>query len=459
VASVEKERAEASAGLAETRAALELAWANAGEKEELRAVKETILKQLAALEAEATGATSEEEFKSIERRCRQLATKRAYWLEAPEVQADAESSIREMRTWGVPERYFDEHLKPLLDTVRVAIAEASLATDPAKYAAALKKAQTTLEAIFGEYQYWDWYTSKYVNGVLALIVGVVGGLGAVAIVSSLILAFCFHRNALAMFCAGLAGTCVSILLKQEPLAVYGDTVKSLIWSIGRLLTGVVATVIGMGLLTSGFISIGFSPDAANGERLVPLHVIVRGCLEATAPDCDGGGSSGPDGGTDARPPDGGARDAGRVRNDGGPSRGQADAGADRGRPEGGVARDGGPATQTKPQREPGKSAAKPACKEPRCPASAILLLLGTAMLFGFSERAFARILAQFEDKVGGGSPPSTPPPRATLTPVPPQGAANAPQGGANAPQGAQPKQAQTVGTDPPAPPKAPGTTG
>ena len=39
----------------------------------------------------------------------------------------------------------------------------------------------------------------------------------------------------------------------------------------------------------------------------------------------------------------------------------------------------------------------------------MLLMLGLAMLFGFSERAFVKILGQFEDQLGGREP--GPPPR------------------------------------------------
>jgi hypothetical protein len=467
VASVEKRQIEALSRLAETRAALELAWSTGdGQGDFHRSLKETILKQLAALDAAVKTAASDAELESIERRCRQLANQRAYWLDAPEVQADAEAATREMRTWGIPERYFDEHLKPLLDTVRIAIAEASLATEPTKYAAALRKAQATLEAIFGEYQYWDWYTSKYVNGVLSFIVGIVGVLGAGSILTALILAFAYHRNALAMFFAGLAGTCVSILLKQEPLAVYGDVVKSLIWSIGRLLTGVIATVVGMGLLTSGFINVGFSSEVGNSERLVPLHVVVRGCIEKKVPHCEGSPAR-LDGGTNAGPSDAGARDAGRARGDGGSIRVQADGGVARSRSDGGVRRDGGPDEQVASQKEIANAppSADSHCDDPRCSTSALLLMLGLAMLFGFSERAFSRILAQFDDKVAGGSPPSTVPPRSIPTPVPPQGSAGSAQAAQPKPAPAKPPDppAQSSGpaapSPPPAVPKAPGTPG
>jgi hypothetical protein len=417
---LETRRSAVAARLREARTALTLDW-SASDREDafLKGLKATLAATMDELQQQLATARDGETLDSIERLVRECAAKRAYWLEAAQVQTAADASIHEMQTWGIPERYVTTHLDPLQDTIRAALTEAGGASDPAKYIGALRRAQASLEEVFSDYQYWDCYTSLYVNRTLRPIVQALGIIGLLSLGAALGAAFFLHWNTAAVLLAGLGGTCVSILLKQEPLPVYGDLVKSLIWSAGRLLTGVIATVLGIGLLSSGFINVGFTADDSDKGRLVPLHALVRGCLDGDpcqpAQRGDAGARAGDGGAPDALLPDGGARpDA------------WADAGA-----------------------APGKPAAAPApavkCTPPACPTGPLFLLLGLAMMFGFSERAFAKLLAQFEDKLGSppGQTPASPP---SATPVPP---APSGQPGTAAPAPSAPP------AEPPTPPPAP----
>jgi hypothetical protein len=387
---LERRKCEAEAALAEVRQTIKLEWSS-GDPED-RELKKTIDTTLNDLKTEIERATSKAQLRSIERRIQQCSSKRAYGLDAPQIQTEADACIREMRTWGVPQGYFDEHLKPLQEAVGAALTEACRPGNTAGCSASMRRAQSTLEEIFDEYAYWDRYTDGYVSHTLWPRVSVLGVLALAALIGALLTGFTsvlpWHSPMLAVFLAGSAGTCVSILLKQEPMAVYGDLVKALIWAAGRLVTGMLATVIGMGLLASGLINVGFSANPTDSSgNLRPVHVIVSACLELGGTKADAS-----KGAADSRP-DSGTVDAGVVAADAH----QVDAGR--------LA----PAPSIAPP-----ATALPACPNNTCSNAALLLLLGFAILFGFSERAFAGILAQFEDKVGN-APQSNPPPTRTMS--------------------------------------------
>ena len=278
---LEDRKREAEAALAEARQTIKLDWpSGAPEDPFLRELKGTIDAALNDLKTEIEKATSRVQVKSIERRIAQCSSKRAYGLDAPQIQTEADACIREMRTWGVPQRYFDENLRPLQEAVRVALTEACRPGNTAGCSAAMRRAQSTLEAIFDEYAYWDCYTERYVSQSLTPMVRALGAAGLLSLIAALVSGFVLHEHLVAVFAAGFAGTCVSILLKQAPLAVYGDSIKAVIWAVGRLLTGVLATVMGMGLLASGFISVGFTANPTDSSgSLIPIHTIVGACLE------------------------------------------------------------------------------------------------------------------------------------------------------------------------------------
>jgi hypothetical protein len=372
----------AEAALAEARLAIDLDWSNGGNDDTfIRKLKETVDGSLNALKTEIEGATAPEQLDSIQGRIAQCSSKRAYGLDAPRIQTEADACIREMRTWGVPQRYFDEHLRPLQEAVRVALTEACRPGNAAGCSASMRRAQSTLDAIFDEYAYWDSYTERYVHRSLTPMVRALGVAGLLSLVAALVSGFVLHQHLVAVFSAGFGGTCVSILLKQEPLAVYGDSIKALIWSVGRLLTGVLATVIGMGLLASGLISVGFTvnPTDSSGS-LVPIHVILGACLESGS-DKANVASVAATSRSDAATADAGVAP---LDADG------SDAGAPA--PTAGVLR---------------QAPAPLPCPRRACSNTALLLLLGFAILFGFSERVFARILAQFEDKAGSAPQSNT----------------------------------------------------
>jgi hypothetical protein len=376
--SVKKRRREVQASLADAQLALDLVWIRESNDPFLTSLKNKLGDLLKRIAAEVATATHSEQFTSLAEQIQVCAAKRVYWLDAGQIQTEAEGRLRELEMWGVPQVYFDEHLKPLREAVRTALAQAEAAADKVDLRkAAIRRAQDALEALLLEYDYWDWYTDGYRKRILPWRYAVLGVLFLSGLVLALFFAFRWRMGVPAVACAGLAGTCVSILLKEEPLVLYRDMIKSWIWAAGRVMTGMVATVVGTGLLASGFISVGFSDDGTKG--LVPLHAVVRSCLDFQVTTGDGA----------SQRPDAGAADAlpAAVRT-------VVDAGdkAAAFRP-----------TPTAPER--------PCEKNHPCGNGAMLLVLGLAMLFGFSERAFVKVLGQFEQQLGGGSepgPPATP---------------------------------------------------
>jgi hypothetical protein len=384
---IEEPRVEVKAALAKVRMNIGFDQATCGEDDRfLQELKTAVLSTLDRLEAELNIADSPTHLRLIEEQIEECSQKHVYWLDAHRIQTEADASIREMRNWGVPQRYLDENIFPLQQAVKMALAEAANSTSPAHKLAALRRAQTTLGTILDEFSYWDSYTDRYVSRFLYPLVFYLGGLGLLSLIAAFIIGFKYQLNLFAVLLAGFAGTCISILLKQEPLSVYGDTVKARIWAVGRVLTGVIATVIGMGLLSTGFINVGFTANPGDGAvAFVPLHTLIHNCLDPV--DVQTGTNA-----TVMRP------DAGRVE-----SRNTA--------PDGGPSESAASTTVQSPTAVQNPTPV-PACSQKPCGNTALLLLLGLAVLFGFSERVFAKIMAQFEDKISnaaGTTPSPTPP--------------------------------------------------
>jgi hypothetical protein len=83
--------------------------------------------------------------------------------------------------------------------------------------------------------------------------------------------------------AGTAGAALSILLKLPPVAVYGETIGAWGRMFARLAAGVIASTIGLGLLASGFVSLGVPQG---GERFVSPAAVLNACLgEQPGTDC------------------------------------------------------------------------------------------------------------------------------------------------------------------------------
>lgn len=391
----ERRRRRVLASLTEVRLALDMAWTGLeAQADPLASLRTTISEALKRIESDADDPTKDLE--SLDDQIQHCAAKRAYWLNPAQILTETDSCIRELRAWGVPKLYFDEHLKPLSDSVRAALADAAGTQNPEQRRAAVYRAQTSLEAVFLEYVYWDGYTDGYVLRVLLPRLLLLGVPGAACLLLALVSAFYWSSSVLAVGLAGMAGTCASIVLRQEPMAVYGDAIKSWIWLAGRLITGLVATVVGMGLLSSGLISVGFSDSTAGASEnpvgsakgLVPLHAVVRTCLDFEGSSAEAAVTHG------RQSPDAGTIDA--------LASGEH------------AAIDAGNRSMSVVSASP-VSAERPCRKQSPCGKGAMLLVLGFAMLFGFSERAFVKLLGTFEEQLGGGSdrapmPPSPPVP-------------------------------------------------
>ena len=384
---LEQRRREVATALAEARLSLGFELSTSTDADPfLQGLRTSVANALTRLEAEIPEAEATTQLDSIGRQIEECSNKRAYWLQGFQIQTQTDAAIREMRTWGVPQRYFDEHLYPLQQAVKMSLSDATTGPTPEARLAATRRAQATLEEIFEEYAYWDFYTERYVNRSLAPTAIGLGLVGLASLVLSVIFAFVRHNHLLAVLLAGLGGTCVSILLKQQPLAVYGDNIKSLLWGAGRLLTGIIATIIGMGLLASGSINVGFTPSSDQGTMgLVPIYTMVCACLDPATSDTSPSQPS-----TKPATVVPGPFDAGVTAPDSGTS---------------GASVKEAPA----PARSERKTSTSGAPRQP-CGNGALMLLLGLSILFGFSERFFAKILAQFEERAGSdrGTPPPPP---------------------------------------------------
>jgi hypothetical protein len=379
------------------RSTLEDAWEGATPQTK----REFALQLLARLDElqQRVPRAGRDELQGIETDARECGRKRAHWLSTTCIACEGVSSVRQMELWGVPKNYLKGQLQPLLALTQGAEPSAS-----------------ALEQLFDEYDYWEHYTEWYVRRVLPPIVLVLVALFLESLGWALYHAM-WRRNLLPGFLlAGASGAALSILLKQSAMVVYGQLIKSWLGMAARFATGLVAATLGFGLLGWGVLGIGFG-GGASGDTPVNFATMVRECSSCVDDEqprvwCDAPAPG-------KHPPDEhrgrGAPDAGVPADAGPASPPPDDLGAEEATPRkatpdpakgaGGAKRikDGG----TTPSKSP-------------CSVAWMAGLLGVGLLFGFSERAFMGILANFDGQFGAQEQVTSEAASATPAPAPPQ---------------------------------------
>lgn len=197
-----------------------------------------------------------------------LSRRRAYVLPREELISEAISLTSEMKEWNVPSTVIAELEKHL-----ALITSADEGTAAQKNTDAL--ARSALNKLMGEYDYWDWYSDWYVSQVSLASVAL-GICALVALGAALILAF--HGFYISTIIFGAAcGAALSVLGKLPPMSVYGEAASLTRRMSSRLVSGIVASSVGMWLFTSGVINVGL------GSKNLPE--IAASCIDGTGKPC------------------------------------------------------------------------------------------------------------------------------------------------------------------------------
>jgi len=271
-----------------------------------------------------------------EEEAKTLARLRAYVLPPDALLPEAQLSLAAMKEWGVPADAVGNLEKSLLPVVS------------GTNAAAAKEA---LRAVFEEFDSWDvyvdWYASEYMPKLNVVFLWLITASVTLA-VSRLV----NQDVILGILFGGVSGALVSVVTRLPKFSIYGELSPALLGVFSRIATGLAATVIGIAFLASGIMTISITQTGSPGTEptIAPLSRIIEVCGRPKA----------------ATPV---AQRAGIVATAHAATADSADTPA-RG------------STEKKPNPV-------------TCGTGSLFLLLGIAMLLGFSERA----LPSFEEKL------------------------------------------------------------
>ncbi|NLH47908.1 MAG: hypothetical protein GX444_04805 [Myxococcales bacterium] len=213
----------------------------------------------------------EEEFKKVEERIdpseeldylyitdriHNLANLRVYVLPLDEMVLEAHSKIAELRHWRVPEADIAELEHLLAQDMRPTTTKPNDQNEAKKVNRPPMHARAAMLKILEEYDFWDVYIDWYQKNSLKSILCLAG----LVMVASIAAAYLLNdsQSLWGMLLAGVAGSAISIMNRLPPVARYGDSFSFLLKSVTRLVTGTMATILGIALLTTGLLNIPFT---------------------------------------------------------------------------------------------------------------------------------------------------------------------------------------------------------
>lgn len=200
--------------------------------------------RFAEFEQQAANAKNIDEFDDLIEKAEMQGTLRAYICPTKEIVNEGNLAIDVLSEWGVP--------KTTVDELRKTLGQQLLAPDTARGA---------LRTIFAENNSWNDYTEDYEEAMKKYTLWLVVVTAVLLLLAGL--GFYFRLKVfpliflLVLFCAGAAGSCVSVIRKMPLLDVslsneldaYGRRISS------RVATGTVASLVGTALLGWGVLPI------------------------------------------------------------------------------------------------------------------------------------------------------------------------------------------------------------
>ena len=192
-------------------------------------------------------------------RVHNLANLRVYVLPLEEMVLEARSKIAELRHWRVPEADIAELEHLIARDMQPTVAKTNHPENPEQSNRAPMQARAAMLKILEEYDFWDMYIDWYQKTSLKSILVLAGLVTMVSIASAYLLNN--SQSLWGMLFAGVAGAAISIMNRLPPVAKFGDSFSFLLRSVTRLVTGTMATILGIALLTTGLLNIPLT-----GER-------------------------------------------------------------------------------------------------------------------------------------------------------------------------------------------------
>ncbi len=195
-----------------------------------------------------------DELDELVSRAESLSRLRAYVYPPSELELLAKTYLDEMRTWLVPETVINGLRTELLPLFS---GDGKPEHEPERRAA--------LCILFDYYDYWEGYVDDFAPFMRSVGVSLLAV--SVALVAASLWAIMAQHVIVGFVCAGACGGVVSVLAKLPPLTIYGEWAAYVVTIVRRVGTGLAASVIGLGLLSSGLVSLPVAKGLAISEVL------------------------------------------------------------------------------------------------------------------------------------------------------------------------------------------------
>ena len=241
--------------------------------------------RFAQLDIDASNTTDPEMLRALVEEAEVLAQQRAFLCPEKEIPSEAKSHLVELENWGVPAKAIQSLREIAAPALEVPVKDVDLA-------------RSALHVIVEAYDYWSPYVDSYNNNssfwawMMAALVGVF-------VPAALLAMFWSETRIMAILFAAIAGAAVSVIAHLPGLTSYGEWKVNIRAYVARLCTGIVGSLVGIGLLGSGWISIPLPDPWKSASSL--LNACVAG-PKASAVDTAGASTSTPAAGTPAPAP-------------------------------------------------------------------------------------------------------------------------------------------------------------
>jgi hypothetical protein len=210
--------------------------------------------------------SDERELDRLVEEAQALAQARAYFCPEKEILTEAKAHFFNLLDWGVPSKS--------VDSLKEATSENLNGQDVAA-------ARGALHAIYEEYDAWDKYLDEYNANTSFWASVFLGGIACCAF-AALLMMFGWSFRILALVLAAMVGAGASVIARLPGVTTSGDWEVNLRGYQARIGTGIVGSLVGIGLLGSGLISISLPAEMGSADQL------LNACLDSTAQGCTRG---------------------------------------------------------------------------------------------------------------------------------------------------------------------------
>ena len=225
----------------------------------------------AALTQKVEKATTKDEFDQLKDEADSLARHRAYLCPVDELTAEAKSYVAALKDWGVPSGTLDSI------SARAAPAMQDKIEEPAK-------ARGALFQLYADYDSWFSYVDEYNDGTDEwanrlkrwIVYCVVTSLLLIIVVPNWLpersTSWVLPLRVFVIVLAAVAGASASVIARLPGLTSYGEWKVNERAFLARISTGIVGSLVAVGLLGSGVISVTLPDPWKNSGELLQACV-------------------------------------------------------------------------------------------------------------------------------------------------------------------------------------------